>query len=98
MNKDNKLDLVLTCSNGSVAVLLGNGDGSFQGPAYYAVSGLKTLAPPVDLNGDGYLDAAVSSLLGRLCHRFRSAQSGEHRSSHAFPGLLGDPVLRLRPG
>ena len=64
MNKDNKLDLVLTCSNGNVAVLLGNGDGSFQGPAYYAVSGLKTLAPPVDLNGDGYLDVAVSSLLG----------------------------------
>ncbi len=64
MNKDNKLDLVLTCANGNVAVLLGNGDGSFQGPAYYAVSGLKTLAPPVDLNGDGYLDVAVSSLLG----------------------------------
>jgi hypothetical protein len=63
MNKDNKLDLVLTCSNGSVAVLPGNGDGSFQAPAYYAVSGLKTLAPPVDLNGDGYLDVAVSSLL-----------------------------------
>ncbi|HET6217142.1 MAG TPA: VCBS repeat-containing protein, partial [Acidobacteriaceae bacterium] len=64
MNKDNKLDLVLTCSNGYVAVLLGNGDGSFQGPAYYAVSGLQALAPPVDLNGDGYLDVAVSSLLG----------------------------------
>ncbi len=64
MNKDNKLDLVLTCPAGYVAVLLGNGDGSFQNPAYYAVPGVQKLAPPVDLNGDGYLDVAASSLLG----------------------------------
>jgi hypothetical protein len=64
MNKDNKLDLVLTCAASYVAVLIGNGDGSFQSPVYYAVSGLKTLAPPVDLNGDGYLDVAVSTLVG----------------------------------
>ncbi len=63
MNNDNKLDLVLTCSTGYVAVLIGNGDGSFQSPAYYAVSGPVTLAPPVDLNGDGYLDVAVSTFL-----------------------------------
>jgi hypothetical protein len=61
MNKDNKLDLVLTCPAGYVAVLLGNGDGSFQSPAYYAVSSPFTLAPAVDLNGDGYLDIAVST-------------------------------------
>jgi hypothetical protein len=64
MNKDNKLDLVLACPAGFVAVLIGKGDGSFQPPAYYAVSGLQTLAPPVDLNGDGYPDVAASSLLG----------------------------------
>ncbi len=61
MNKDNKLDLVLTCPAGYVTVLLGNGDGSFQSPAYYAVSSPFTLAPAVDLNGDGYLDIAVST-------------------------------------
>src|ERR1700684_2178051 len=60
MNKDNKLDLVLTCPTGYVVVLIGNGDGSFQSPAYYAVSGPVALAPSVDLNGDGYLDVAVS--------------------------------------
>jgi Bacterial Ig-like domain (group 3)/FG-GAP-like repeat len=63
MNKDNKLDLVLSCPVGYVVVLIGNGDGSFQNPAYYAVSAPFTLAPAVDLNGDGYLDIAVSTFL-----------------------------------
>jgi Bacterial Ig-like domain (group 3)/FG-GAP-like repeat len=63
LNKDNKLDLVLTCPAGYVAVLIGNGDGSFQSPAYYAVSAPVTLAPPTDLNGDGYPDVAVSTFL-----------------------------------
>jgi hypothetical protein len=62
MNKDNKLDLVLSCPAGYVAVLIGNGDGSFQGPAYSAVSAPVTLTP-VDLNGDGYPDVAVSTFL-----------------------------------
>jgi hypothetical protein len=63
MNKDNKLDLVLSCPVGYVVVLIGNGDGSFQNPAYYAVSAPFSLAPAVDLSGDGYLDIAVSTFL-----------------------------------
>jgi hypothetical protein len=59
MNVDKKLDLVLTCSAGYVVVMFGNGDGTFQTPAYYAVSGLIGSAQPVDLNGDGYPDIAV---------------------------------------
>ncbi len=66
LNKDNKLDLVLTCPVGFVAVLIGNGDGSFQSPAYYAVSAPVALVPPVDLNGDGYPDVAVSTLLNNV--------------------------------
>src|SRR5580692_1976857 len=57
MNVDKKLDLVLTCSSGYVVVMFGNGDGTFQTPAYYAVSGVSAStgsAVPVDLNGDGY--------------------------------------------
>jgi plastocyanin len=59
MNKDGKLDVVLSCSAGYVVVLLGNGDGSFQAPVYYSattVNGILQLQPPVDLNGDGYPD------------------------------------------
>lgn len=60
INKDSKLDVVLTCVEGYVAVLFGNGDGSFQTPSYYAVPNVRTVAPPVDLNGDGYPDIAVT--------------------------------------
>ena len=61
MNNDGKLDVALTCSEGFVAILFGNGDGTFQKPSYYAVPGAQTLVTPVDLNGDGYLDVVVST-------------------------------------
>jgi hypothetical protein len=56
VNNDKKLDLVFSC-NGYLTVQLGNGDGTFQTPAYFAI----TSASPVfaDLNGDGYLDIAT---------------------------------------
>jgi Bacterial Ig-like domain (group 3)/FG-GAP-like repeat/FG-GAP repeat len=62
MNADKRLDLVLTCSEGYVVVLLGNGDGTFQTPAYYSVPGLSSPALPVDLNGDGYPDIAATGI------------------------------------
>jgi hypothetical protein len=60
MNKDSKLDVVLTCQEGYVVVLFGNGDGTFQTPSYYAVANVNTIAQPIDLNGDGYPDIAVT--------------------------------------
>ena len=56
VNNDKKLDLVYSC-NGFLTVQLGNGDGTFQAPAYYG----KYVGPPAfaDLNGDGYLDIAA---------------------------------------
>jgi hypothetical protein len=94
MNKDNKLDLVLTCSTGYVAVLIGNGDGSFQSPAYYAVSGVVTLAPPVDLNGDGYLDVAVSTFLSNasgvaVLLNQGSTAPGTLATAKGYPGPTG---------
>jgi hypothetical protein len=61
LNNDKKLDLVLSCADGNVTVLFGNGDGTFQPPISYTTTGTPSLAQPVDLNGDGYLDIAAST-------------------------------------
>jgi hypothetical protein len=57
VNNDKKLDAVSSC-NGYITVQLGNGDATFQAPAYYAVNAGTPLL--VDLNGDGYLDIAAT--------------------------------------
>ena len=61
LNNDNHLDLILTCPTGFVAVLLGNGDGSFRTPVFQAVLSPAALASPVDLNGDGFLDVVLTA-------------------------------------
>ncbi len=66
---DGKLDVVVAnycastdCSNGSVGVLLGNGDGTFQAAVTYSSGGLYTGAVELkDLNGDSKLDLVVAS-------------------------------------
>ena len=68
VNGDGKLDLVLVnectsnCSSGSVSVLLGNGDGTFQAAVTYGSGGVYSYSLAVgDVNGDGYPDLIVSS-------------------------------------
>ena len=46
---------------GSVLVLLGNGDGTFQSPVSYPVGDNPTGIIAADFNGDGILDLAVGS-------------------------------------
>lgn len=72
LNADHKPDLIIgnlcfpvDCSgDGAVAVLLGNGDGTFQSPRTYD-SGGRTLIPiAADVNGDGTPDILVLNANG----------------------------------
>jgi len=64
INSDGNLDLLIanecadnTCANGSVAVLLGNGDGTFKQATAYNSGAPQTWSVAVsDLNNDGRLD------------------------------------------
>ncbi len=61
-NRDGKADLVVTNSaNGTVGVLLGVGDGTFQNQVTYAVGRDDHGIVVADFNGDGIPDLAVTN-------------------------------------
>ena len=70
INGDGKLDLLLTnacadssCTNGSVTILLGNGDGTYQPAVSYSSAGQTAqFAAVADINNDGNLDLLVANL------------------------------------
>ncbi|MGC2581631.1 MAG: FG-GAP-like repeat-containing protein [Acidobacteriaceae bacterium] len=61
-NGDGKLDLAVTNSvSGTVSILLGNGDGTFQTQSVYDAGTYPRDIVAGDFNGDGKLDLAVST-------------------------------------
>lgn len=68
VNNDGRADIVSTnacgdCDEGSVVVLIGNGDGTFQDPVSYPSGGYGPQSVALaDLNGDGYADLVVTNL------------------------------------
>jgi uncharacterized repeat protein (TIGR01451 family) len=64
-NGDGKIDLATVNSTANtVSVLLGNGDGTFQGKVDYAVGAQPLSLVVGDFNGDGNADLAVANLTG----------------------------------
>lgn len=63
-NRDGRLDLAVANSYnggaGTVAILLGNGDGTFQASKEYPAGANPAALVAADLNGDGKLDLAVA--------------------------------------
>jgi hypothetical protein len=109
-NNDGILDLAiasLTASNvpptgGTVSVLLGNGDGTFQSPTSYTTGVPYGLAVG-DFNGDGILDIAtadesdavgtsttISLLLGKGDGTFNPATTIPSLGQHPFSIVAGD--------
>jgi hypothetical protein len=63
-NHDGKPDIAVVVGEtytSDVAILLGNGDGTFQPPAYYTVGVGPTSIVAADFNHDGNLDLAIAS-------------------------------------
>jgi len=88
-NHDGKLDVAAAAwYTGQVAVLLGNGNGTFQPPVYYSIDGNLQSVPWVaaaDFRGDGNVDLAVADEDGLNISILLGNGDGTFQSPERYP-------------
>src|SRR5215469_3747037 len=89
---DGNSDLIGTCigadQNSNVAVLLGNGDGTFQPAISYRVGSFSSAPSSIDVgdfNGDGKLDLAVANAGDNRVNILLGNGNGSFQPAVSFP-------------
>jgi FG-GAP-like repeat len=87
------LDVVTANANGTLKVLVGNGDGTFQNPVSYQVGQTATAVAVGDFDRDGKLDLAVTNELNGTVSVLRGNGDGTFQTGAPFaagrnPGLV----------
>ena len=72
-------------TQGSIAVLLGNGDGSFAAPHYYLVGARPIAAKIVDLTGDGKKDIALANAVTNTISMLKGNGDGTFQTAIDLP-------------
>jgi hypothetical protein len=96
INGDGKMDLVTANGrDGSISVLLGNGDGTFAAPVTYP-AGTDPVAVAVgDLNGDGFPDLVVADSAGNSVQMLLNNGGGSFAAPVAIPDGTGPVAVIL---
>ena len=97
LNGDGKLDLAVALQHFSspkngLAVLLGNGDGTFQ-PAKYSTSGDQSDITAADFNGDGKTDLALSPLYSSVVRVLLGNGDGTFAPAVDYPAVTNGSVV-----
>ena len=85
-NDDGNNDLALQASG--IFIMLGNGDGTFQGPVTYQIgTGTQNLSSifSVDIDGDGYYDlATITTSPSSYTSSYTASASGVYKGSSSW--------------